>query len=86
MLEYKSKEELFHHLDGAFLVKLRLIKKKYNYLKKEDIWNYLKINKWCYDNNLTLDEMTNDIINVDIVKVDLFIKEKLKKEKRELLD
>ena len=42
---YKSQEELFNLLSGAFNVKLRLINKEYNYIKKIDIWNYLKINK-----------------------------------------
>ncbi len=39
-----------------------------------DIWNYLKLNKWRYDQNLTISEMVNDIIDVDIIKVDTFIK------------
>ena len=46
---YKSQEELFNLLSGAFNVKLRLINKEYNYIKKIDIWNYLKINLlWLY--------------------------------------
>lgn len=83
---YKSQEELFNLLSGAFNVKLRLINKEYNYIKKIDIWNYLKINKWYKDKNLTLSEMVNDIIEVDIIKVDLFLKEHLKKEKRSVVD
>lgn len=31
---YKSQEELFNLLSGAFNVKLRLINKEYNYIKK----------------------------------------------------
>ena len=42
---YKSQEELFNLLSGAFNVKLRLINKEYNYIKKIDIWNYLDITK-----------------------------------------
>ena len=45
-----------------------------------DIWNYLKLNKWRYDQNLTISEMVNDIIDVDIIKVDTFIKSQNKKE------
>jgi len=74
-MEYKSQEELFNFLRGAFNVKLRLMNDKYDYIKMIDIWNYLKINKWCKDKNLSLSEMANDIINVDPIKIDLFLKE-----------
>lgn len=83
---YKSQEELFNLLSGAFNVKLRLINKEYNYIKKIDIWNYLKINKWCKDKNLTLSEMVNDIIEIDITKVDLFLKDHLKRENKNIAD
>ena len=74
-MEYKSQEELFNLLRGAFNVKIRMINDKYDYIKMIDIWNYLKINKWCKDNNLSISEMVNDIIDVDINKVDTFLKE-----------
>ncbi len=82
---YKDQKELFNILSGAFNVKLRLINKEYNYIKKIDIWNYLKINKWCKDKNLSLSEMVNDIIKVDITKVDLFLKQHLKDEERTIM-
>ena len=81
-----SQEELFNLLSGAFNVKLRLINKEYNYIKKIDIWNYLKINKWCKAKNLTLSEMVNDIIEIDITKVDLFLKDHLKRENKNIVD
>ena len=81
-MEYKSEEELFNSLRGAFNVKLRMINEEYNYIKMVDIWNYLKINKWIKTKNLSISEMVNDIIDVDINKVDLFLKEHIKKEER----
>ena len=83
-MEYNTQEELFKSLRGAFLVKLRMIEDDYNYINMVDIWNYLKINKWCKDKNLSISEMVNDIMNVDINKVDLFVKEYIKKENRKL--
>lgn len=83
-MEYNTEIELFESLRGAFNVKLRMIKEKYDYINMVDIWNYLKINKWCKDKNLGLSEMVNDIIDVDITKVDIFVKEYLKKEIRKL--
>ena len=83
-MEYKTEKELYDSLRGAFQVKLRMIKDKYDYIKMVDIWNYLKINKWCKDNNLGLSEMVNDILTVEIEKVDLFLKKHLKEEERKL--
>lgn len=77
-MEYESEEELYKALDGAFKVKLRLIKKEYPYIKKMNIWNYLKINKWAKSFNLTISEMVNDIIDSDIKKIDLFTKNLMK--------
>lgn len=83
-MEYKSQEELYNSLRGAFNVKIRMIKSKYDYIKIVDIWNYLKINKWCKDKNLSISEMVNDIINVDADKVDLFLKKHIKEETRKM--
>lgn len=85
MDEYKNMRDLFNGLIPAFNVKLRLIKKDYDYITKTDIWNYLKINKWCKDTNLTISEMVDDIILVDIYKVDRFLKEHLKRNDRKLM-
>lgn len=83
-MNYKSQKELFESLKGAFNVKLRMIKDNYDYITNIDIWNYLKINKWCKDKNLSLSEMVADIINVDIIKVDTFLKKNIKEETRKL--
>lgn len=80
VMDYSSEKELFNDLKGALKVKLRIIKEKYDYISMLDIWNYLKLNKWRYDQNLTISEMVNDIIDVDIIKVDTFIKSQNKKE------
>ena len=69
ILEYHSLKELYDDLKGAFNVKLRLIKKDYPYIEINDIWEYLRINKWSKDKGLTISEMVNDIILVDIKKV-----------------
>lgn len=86
MDEYKSGKELFDSLIPAFNVKLRLINKEYDYITRTDIWNYLKINKWCKDIGLTIADMVDDIIMVDIDKVDRFVKEYIKKQERQLVE
>ena len=77
-MNYKSQEELFHSLKGAFDVKLRMIDKNFNHIKMIDIWNYLKITKWSKDIGLTVSEMVNDIIDVNVELVDNFIKNNAK--------
>lgn len=83
---YASQKELFDSLKPAFSVKLRLIEKEYDYITKTDIWNYLKINKWCKDVGLTIADMVDDIIMVDIDKVDRFLKEYIRKQERKLVE
>ena len=63
-MEYKSEKELYQSLRGAFNVKLRMIKDNYDYIKSIDIYNYLKITKWCKATNLSISEMVNDIISI----------------------
>lgn len=84
MEEYSSLKELYLRLKPAFSVKQRLNSQKYPYIKNEDIWNYLSINKWKTANNLSISEMVDDIIHVDITNVDNYLKEKLKNSERVL--
>ena len=86
MDEYKSQKELYLALVHALNVKMRIVRNsEYNYIKKEDIWNYLRTNKWCKDINLCISEMVNDIINVEEKMIDRYLKDKLNKEEKEIL-
>ena len=84
MEEYSSLKELYLRLKPAISVKQRLNSQKYPYIKNEDIWNYLSINKWKTANNLSISEMFDDIIHVDITNFDNYLKEKLKNSERVL--
>ena len=86
MEEYSSLKELYLRLKPAFSVKQRLNSQKYPYIKNEDIWNYLSINKWKTANDLSISDMVDDIIHVDITNVDNYLKEKLKNSERVLED
>ena len=86
MDEYKSQKELYLALVPALNVKMRIIKNsEYSYIKKEDIWNYLRTNKWCKDIDLCISEMVDDIINVEEKLIDKYLKDKLNKEEKEIL-
>ena len=79
-MEYQNLKELYKDLKGAFNVKLRLIGEDYKHIKINEIWDYLRINKWSNDIGLTISEMVNDIIDVDIKKVNEYVREKTSKD------
>ena len=84
--EYKSQQELYQELIPALNVKLRLLQKsEYHYITREDIWNCLKETKWVNSVDLTLGEMVSDIIRIDNQVIDLYLKNKLKNEKKEII-
>ena len=86
MDEFTSQKELYLALVPALNVKMRIIKNsEYSYIKKEDIWNYLRTNKWCRDIDLCISEMVDDIINVEERLIDKYLKDKLNKEEKEIL-
>ncbi len=77
MYEYKSQEELYQGLVPAMNVKMTMFKKShYDDITREDIWNYLKSNKWINCVDLTLGEMVHDIIHVDHSDIVRYIKNK----------
>lgn len=51
------------------------------YVKREDIWNYLKQEKWK-DDNTSLAEMVDDILNTDNEKLVKYVKEKTLNERK----
>lgn len=69
-MEYKSQKDLYMNLVPALNVKLKLLKRNnYKDITKEDIWNYLKSNKWQYAVDLTLADMVQDIIHTDNIEI-----------------
>lgn len=86
MYEYKSQQELYEGLIPAINVKLKMLKNsEYQYVTKEDIWNFLKETKWKNSVDLTLGEMVNDIIHIENKDIDIYLKDKLKNEKKEII-
>ena len=78
-IEFNSIKELYARLEPALLAKVAdLNRNGINYIKKEDVWNYLKITKWRNANNLLLYQMVDDILNIDNVLLDNYVKDILK--------
>lgn len=84
-IEFNSVLELYERLRPALKAKANELKRiKYDYIKEEDVWNYLKEYKWKKCKNLNLYEMADDILNLDVVVLDSFVKELTRKSKREI--
>ena len=82
-LEFSSLKELYDRIKPALDAKTaEMHRLGYNYIKCEDIWNYLKENKWKKASDLALHEMINDVLNTDNVLIDTYIKEKMSSVKR----
>lgn len=82
---FNSLEELYERLKPALLTKKEDMKRKgYDYIKEEDIWNYLKEVKWKNSKDLMLHEMVSDVLNADDYVIDQYLKEKLNLRSRKI--
>lgn len=75
---FNSVEELYQRLLPALKSKSKELKRiGLGFIKENDIWNYLKNNIWCKKDNLTLDEMVNDILMSSNQSLEDYLKNKL---------
>ena len=66
-MEFTSLQQLYKILIPAFNAKKRIIlNSKYKYITNENIWTYLRENKWRNYCGLTLSDMVNDIMIVSL--------------------
>ena len=73
-MEFTSLSQLYRKLIPAFNVKQRIIKySNYKEITNEKIWKYLTDKKWKTANNLSLSEMTNDIITVNLEDIKTYM-------------
>jgi hypothetical protein len=84
-ITFNSLEELYNHIKPALLAKKKeLYRNGYQYIKEEDIWNYLKEIKWKKSVDLSLYEMVSDIFNADNTTIDTYLRSKLNQSDRKL--
>ncbi|HHU54539.1 MAG TPA: hypothetical protein GXZ63_01850 [Mollicutes bacterium] len=75
---FNSLEELYERIKPALTTKRREMHRNgFDYIKDEDIWNFLKEIKWLNSNSLALHEMVSDVLNCDNNLIDNYLKEKL---------
>lgn len=79
-IEFNSVKELYERLKPALTTKVTELKRNdLDYIKIEDIWNYLKDSKWSKANNLLLYQMVYDILNLDNNEIDEYVKGEIRK-------
>jgi len=79
-IEFNSIKELYDRVTPALNTKVTELKRNdLDYIKKDDIWNYLKDKKWSNANNLLLYQMVDDILNLDNNEIDEYVKEEIRK-------
>ena len=84
-VEFNSLEELYNRIKPALTTKKEEMRRNgYVYIKEEDIWNYLKEIKWRNSKNLSLYQMSSDILDTDNMIIDEFLREKLKLKNRKV--
>ena len=76
--EFETLEELYQRIKPALTTKMNEMRRNgYIYIKEEDIWNYLKEVKWLSSKDLSLYQMTCDILDTKDEIIDDYLREKL---------
>lgn len=84
-ITFQSIEELYQRIKPALAAKRSEMKRNgFVYATEEDIWNYLKEEKWKNSKNLSLYEMTCDIFNIDDYLIDSYLRNKMNKKNRKI--
>lgn len=84
-IKFKSLEELYKRLTPALKSKTKELNKKgLSYIHEEDIWNFLKNYKWISSKDLDLGTMVNDIFEINDKEIDAYVREEIKKYRREI--
>lgn len=73
--KFTSLEELYTRLLPALKSKEKELHLNHMiYISYEDVWKYLRLNKWNRGVNLTLFDMVDDILNTDNNLIDEFVR------------
>lgn len=84
-IQFNSLEELYNRIKPALMAKVEELKRNdLNYIKEEDVWNYLKEIKWKDSSDLKLYQMVSDVLNADNLSIDEYLKKKLNMTERHI--
>lgn len=83
-IEFNNIKELYDRVYPALRSKVReLEKNKITYIKEVDVWNCLTRLKWKSTKGLLLSDIVNDILNIENKIIEDYVKEEIKKIKKE---
>ena len=83
--EFESLKELYSRIKPALTTqKFEMKRNGYVYIKEEDIWNYLKEVKWVKAKDLSIYQMTCDILDTDDIIIDEYLRKKLNMKNRKV--
>lgn len=78
-MEFSSVQELYKRVGPALNSKVHELKKNnIDYVKKEDIWNYLIKKYWINSKGLELIDIVDDILNVPNDEIVSYVLDKVK--------
>lgn len=84
-ITFNSVEELYQRIKPALSTKRAEMRRNgFTYATEEDIWNYLKEEKWKTSKNLSLYEMTCDIFSIDDILIDNYLRNKMSRKTRKV--
>ncbi len=82
-ITFTTQEELYQRVRPALKAKKNeMYRLGYTYIKEEDIWNYLKQNKWSKTKNLMLIDIVQDILHANNKNIDNYVKDMLNNQER----
>ena len=80
MESFNSQEELYSRIKPALKSKVKMLKKiGIDYVKEDDIWDYLKDFVWPNQNNLTLSEIVDNIMSLNYIEIQKYIHKKIER-------
>ena len=72
-ITFTSLRELYKRLLPALKSKKKLLNNTgYSYITEEDIWNYMRFNKWNNTTGLELCDMVDDILHTNAKEIELY--------------
>ncbi len=77
--KFKTLDDLYNHIYPALRSKANEMRLKgFKFIHEEDIWNFLRLNKWSKARNLDLGGMVNDIFTLNEDRLINYVSDKLK--------
>ena len=78
-MKFNTLEELYNKLLPALETRVSELKLNgISYIKKDDIWNYLRKSKWSMSTDLTLSACVDDILNTSEEEFKKYVKNKMR--------